>query len=218
MRILRQHASRKESIDDGTRVSAASVDLEADEQPTSANVADQRTLDRLQLREQISAKLRRALDQPLVVEHGERLQRDCRGERIAAERAAVIARMEDLHHFVCRDERRDRQHSAAQRLAECHPIRHDAFVLTRQKLAGAAHAGLDFVGEKEHAMLAADARALGEIARGRDDDAALALDWLDQECRGMRRNRGRERGGVAERNQLESGREWPEAVAVLWIG
>src|SRR5947208_13367088 len=23
---------------------------------------------------------------------------------------------------------------------------------------------------------------------------------------------------VAERNQLESGREWPEAVAVLWIG
>src|ERR1700674_1583079 len=34
----------------------------------------------------------------------------------------------------------------------------------------------------------------------------------------MRRPCGREHGGVAERIQPESRLEWPEAVAVLWIG
>ena len=38
-------------------------------------------------------------------------------------------------------------------------------------------------------LLAADARALGEIAVGRNDDAAFALDRLDQERGGVRRDR-----------------------------
>src|SRR6516164_3013496 len=67
-------------------------------------------------------------------------------------------------------------------------------------------------------MLAADARALGEIALRRHDDPALALDRFDQERRSVRCDRRFERRCVAERNQREARRERTEAVAILWIG
>jgi hypothetical protein len=57
----------------------------------------------------------------------------------------------------------------------------DALVLLGQQLAGAAEAGLDLVQDQHHVVRGAElARAL-QIAGGRDDDAGLALDRLDQE-------------------------------------
>ena len=155
-------------------------------------------------REQMRALLGRALDQPFVEQHVERRERDRGRQRIAAERAAVIAGREHLHHVVGADERRHRQQAAAQRLAEDHAVGLHAVVLAREELAGAAHAGLDLVADQQHVALAADARALREIARRRHDDAAFALDRLDQERRGVAADRARERVGVAERNRAGS--------------
>src|SRR5205814_4679246 len=105
------------------------VDFETDEQPASPDFADQRTLHRFQLREKIFPQLRGTFDQVFVVEHGERLQRDRGGKRIATERAAMIAGTAHLHHFVLRNKSRHRQHSAAERLAENNAVWKDTLML-----------------------------------------------------------------------------------------
>ena len=58
----------------------------------------------------------------------------------------------------------------------------------------------------------------GEVALGRDNDASLALDRLDQHGRGVRRDRARDRVEVAERHRLEARGERAEAVAVVGLG
>ncbi len=57
-----------------------------------------------------------------------------------------------------------------------------------------------------------------EIAVGRHDDAALALDRLDEERGGVRRDRALERGELAVRHQAQPGRERSEALAILRLG
>ena len=66
-------------------------DLDADEQAAAANLGDARRAQRAQLLEQVLALRGRALGEPLVDEHAQRRAADGRGERIAAERAAVVA-------------------------------------------------------------------------------------------------------------------------------
>ncbi len=88
-------------------------------------------------------------------------------------------------------------------------------MLAGEKLAGAPHASLDLVADHQHAVLPADAGALGQIAGRRHDHPCLALHRLDQERRRIGRDRRFERAGIAERDRLESGRERSEAVAVL---
>ena len=58
----------------------------------------------------------------------------------------------------------------------------------------------------------------GEIALGRHDDAGLALDRLDQDRGGVRRDRALHRGEIAERHRAEARRERAEAVAIVGLG
>ncbi len=48
--------------------------------------------------------------------------------------------------------------------------------------AGAAHAGLHLVEPEQRAVLVGDRAGGGEVALGRDDDAGLALDRLEQDA------------------------------------
>ena len=57
----------------------------------------------------------------------------------------------------------------------------DAGVLDGPPFAGAARAGLDFIGDEEDAVLIADAAQLLHEDGGRDDVAAFALDGLDED-------------------------------------
>jgi hypothetical protein len=91
----------------------------------------------------------------------------------------------------------------------------DAVVVAREHGAGAAEAGLHLVADQQDAARACRSRARAPGSRRADDDPGLALDRLDQERRGVRRDRRLERRGVAERNADEAGRERAEAVAVL---
>ena len=70
------------------------------------------------------------------------------GQRVAAEGAAVVAGLEDAQHFLVGEHRRDRVEAAGERLADHGQVGLDALVLLGQQLAGAAQAGLDFVGDQ----------------------------------------------------------------------
>jgi hypothetical protein len=176
VRVFRQDAARKQPIDDFARRHAPRVDLDADEQPAPANVDDERAVDRAQFLEQPRSQCGRACAEPFVLEHIERGQRHRGRERISAEGVAMVAGCEHLHHIVGGDEHRHRQQPAPQRLAEDYAIRLHGIVLAGEKVAGAAQAGLYLVANQQDTMLAADARAFGEIARGRHDDPALRLE------------------------------------------
>ena len=67
-------------------------------------------------------------------------------------------------------------------------------------------------------VLATDRGCLLQKAFGRNDDPGLALNRFHQKGAGVGRNRLAQRVGIAERNDLESGRERPEAIAVLLVG
>jgi hypothetical protein len=69
------------------------------------------------LLEQVAALRVRALGEPLVDEHAQRRAADGRGERIAAEGAAVIAGPKQSHERTAREHRRDGIHAAAERFA-----------------------------------------------------------------------------------------------------
>src|SRR5258708_11111898 len=91
-------------------------------------------------------------------------------------------------------------------------------MLLREQLAGAAKPGLDFVEDEHHVVRGAELAYLGEVVRRRNDDASFALDWLDQEGDGVRRNRRFQRLGVREGNDLKARRERSEMVARRRVG
>ena len=67
-------------------------------------------------------------------------------------------------------------------------IGNDAEVLAREHLAGAGEAGLDLVGDEDDVVRAAPVDERRQEAVGGDDEAALALDRLDDDRRrGCRR-------------------------------
>ena len=125
---------------------------------------------------------------------------------------------EHVHDLAGGDEGGDRQHAAAERLAQDDAVGTDALVLECEPGAGAAEARLHLVEDQQHAVRVADAAQPGEIARRRHDDAGLALDRLDQHRRRLGRDRALDGGEIAERHRAEAGRERSEAVAVVGLG
>src|SRR3954451_11082883 len=88
-------------------------------------------------------------------------------------------------------------------------------MLAGEHASGTPQAGLHLVADQQDVMALADFGAAGEIPARRNDDAAFALDRLDQERGGVARDCALERMCVAERDALEPGRERTEAVAIL---
>ena len=95
---------------------------------------------------------------------------------------------------------RDRAHrqAAGDGLREAQEIGRDTVLLEREHRPGAAEAGLHLVEDQERTALTAQTRRLGdELARGRTH-TALALHELDDERRGLARDRGVERLRLVE--------------------
>ena len=71
-----------------------------------------------QARQQMLAEFAAAFDKLFFFDDGERLAADACRQWIAAEGRAVAAWLEQIHHRVDRDERRNRKQTAAERFAD----------------------------------------------------------------------------------------------------
>ena len=170
--------------------------------------------------EQVLALRGRALGEPLVDEHAQRRAADGGGERIAAERAAVVAGAKQRHDRAAREHGRHGIDAAAERLAEHEHVGIGAgLVVVREHLARAPQAGLNLVEHEQHVALAAK-----RARRGRDSPCGgtmmPASAWI-----GSTRN-ATVFGVIAARSaprspksiEREARRERAEILAVLLLG
>ena len=130
----------------------------------------------------------------------------------------AIHAIEDLvEDALARQQRADRHVAAGQRLGEQHHVGFDIPVLDREEAAGAADAGLDFVGDEQRAVFAAErGRARQKLIGGHVD--ALALDRLDDEGGNLaRRQRLLQRGEIVERDRRAARQQRLEAAAEIRI-
>jgi hypothetical protein len=195
------------------------LQLDADPEAAAPQVAHDRRPDPFEVRQEIRPELLGPARELLVLNDLERGARDGARERVAAERAAVVARPEHAEHLARRQDRRDRIEPAGERLADHEHVGARLLVVhVREELARPPEAGLDLVGHEQHAVPPADPGHLGEVARRRNDHARFALNRLHEEAAGVRSDRVLERVGIAEGNDAEARRERREPVAVLGHG
>ena len=138
VRLLREHAFAQQALADLARARDVGIDLGAGPQAAAAHGFERRALDRAQPLEHMGAEHAALLHQPFVADDVQRFEADGGGERVAAEGGAVRAGREHVHQFATADQRRHRQHAAAERLAEDQPVGLDILVLERKPSAGAA--------------------------------------------------------------------------------
>src|SRR5262249_7555770 len=135
--VLGKHAIGEQALGERARGHDGRIDLDAGQEALAANLADEGTLDRPQLPEEIAAQVRRTPGEIAFDEDGERFEADRGRERISGKRAAVVARTEHLHHLAPREKGRDGIETAAERLAEDQAVGHDAVVLAGEHPARA---------------------------------------------------------------------------------
>ena len=154
--VLREHAALEQSLTVRTRSAGSGCDLDPDQQAAAANRGHTRRAQRTQLAEQVLTLRRRTLGEPLVDEHVQRGAPDGGGERVAAERAAVVAGPKQRQQRAAREHGRHRIHAAAERLAEHEHVGLGAWlVLVGEHLARAAQSRLNLVEHEQHVALAA---------------------------------------------------------------
>ena len=128
------------------------------------------------------------------VEHGETRRA---GERVAAERRAVLARHQQSGHVGAEGHEGADGHAAAEALGERHRVGHDARPLVGEPVARAADAGLDLVDDEQRAVSGRQLTGEPEVVVGELPHPRLALDRLDDErppsCRPPRRAARRRR-------------------------
>ena len=128
--------------------------LDRKQQADAADIGDQRMarLHRAQAIERGGAQRNGALAESLLFDHFERCQRRCRAD--GALLVGVVAECAvggDVEIASC-DQCREREHRAAQPLAQDDHIRHDVVVLEGEHSAGPAKADRDLVQDHERAM------------------------------------------------------------------
>ena len=100
------------------------------------------------------------------------------GHRIAAEGAAHAARVRGVDHLRATGHGGQRQ-AAGDALAGDQQVGNDIVVFGGEEAPGAAHSGLDLVQHQQHAVLAAAGTQMVEESRRERNEAAFALDRLD---------------------------------------
>ncbi len=106
---------------------------------------------------------------------------DGAGQGVAAEGGAVRSGRQHAEYVAPGDDGRQGHDAAPKRLAETVHVGCDAFVLAGERRSRAAEPGLDLVGDHEHVVRGAQLAHPREVSGGRDDDAGLALNRLDEE-------------------------------------
>ena len=173
----------------GDHVARDAVDLEAEQQAGAADLDGAgEPLERARERVTLAHDVRQ---QRLVHGLDDRARRGAR-DGVAAERARVVARLERDRQLVRDEQRADRQ-AVGETLRERDGVRLRAEPLPREEASGPPHAGLHLVEHEQRAVLVGDVARAGEELRPRRMDAALALNRLDQDARGLVVDRRRER-------------------------
>ena len=107
-------------------------------------------------------------------------QRRRAGQRVAAKRGGMQERVIEQYreHLFGGDRGANGHDAATQRFGKAQNIRLNVFVLAGEHLAGAPHAGLDFIEDQQRAKLVAQLAYRGQIARRRQNHPAFALNRL----------------------------------------
>lgn len=218
MRVLDQHAQLHQPLGDLPARAVPRGDVDARPQPAPAYGGHRTPADQqVQLPVQVVAELGGTLLVLAGAQHRDHLQGDRAGQRVAAEGGAVLAGPEHPEHVPVGDDGRDRDHAAAQRLAEDVDVRHDLLVLARERLPGPAQPRLDLVRHEQDVPLARELPYAPQVPGGRHQHPRLALDRLQQHGHGVRRDGRGQRGEVPVRDDLEARRVRPVVVAGLVV-
>ena len=134
----------------------------------------------LQARGDALADMVGAVDQLLLLEHVEHGHRRCNRQRVAGIGAAEAARIGGVHDLRLADHARQRE-AAGEALRHGDEVRLHVVMFHREHLAGAAVAGLHFVGDQHDAVLVADLAQRAHQLRRRLVEAAFALHRLDDD-------------------------------------
>jgi hypothetical protein len=102
MGILGKDASALQRLTVATCVACFRVKLDRQHQPASAHLADRVGADAPWANEEARAPDGRVLDHPLLDKHAQGCPRHRTGERVAAERRAVLAGFQGVEHRVVR--------------------------------------------------------------------------------------------------------------------
>ena len=136
-------------------------------------------------------------------------------ERLAAEGGGVVAGLERGRDVFASPTRTDRD-AVAERLRHRDDVGpHAIGVLEPEPLAGAAEPGLHLVDDQQRLALVAQRAHRREVAVGRGDHAALALDRFEHHRADALVHRGRERVDVAELDLAEPDRQRLEHFLLL---
>src|SRR5690625_2851123 len=146
-----------------------------------------------------------------IGEHLDNGEAGCTCQRVSTKGAAMLSRMDDPEYVTVTDDGRYRHDSGAERLPEQVQVRFDTFMLTGEGGSRAAETGLDLVGHEQHVLLGADLAYPTEVTLGSSDDSRFPLDGFEQDGDRVGVDRRVQRRCVAERDNVEPGREWPEA-------
>ena len=110
-----------------------------------------------------------------------------------------------VHDLEPTQHARQRQ-PARNRLRDNHEVGLDVAVLDREQLPGAAEARLHLVDDEDYAVRVAEAADAGHELGRADDEAAFALQRLDDDCRYLLGSHLRQEGAFQRSERLTHGR------------
>ena len=211
MGVFHEHAAVQQPLGDLAAGAVGGIDVDAGPQARDTDAGDPGAHEGLKRLLEVLAE---CLGTRLELSRGEHLDHllpHGAGERVAPEGRPVLAGANHAQHRGVGHDRRQRHDAAAERLAEQVHIRHDLFTVARERRSDAGETRLDLVGDEEHILLVADLADAPQVPFGRDHDARLALDGLDQHRGGVLVDRAGDGLGIPVRHRHEAGRERPEA-------
>ena len=213
MRVFDEDTAFGESQAELFTAAECRVDVDAGPQSASAyrehTVADQRSQPPMQARSQP----RCAALEFTASQHRYHGAADRRRKWVAAERRAVLAGMQHPENVAIGHHGGQRNHAAAQCLAEQIHVGHHIPVVAGEGSAGAGQAGLNLIGDHQHVAGRAEFAHCRQIVVRRHDHPGLALDRLEQHRDGVLVDRVGQCVGVTERHRTKARRERAEAGA-----
>ncbi len=138
------------------------------------------------------------------------------GQRSAAKGGAVHAGVNGARNFFGA-EHGAKRNAAGKGLGQRGDVGLNAVVLIGAPLAGAAHAGLNFIDDQQRAGGAGQRARLGKELLRQRANAALALDGFDQNGADFVRKFGAQIGNIVEAHELDAGNDRPERLAILGL-